>query len=104
MNQNLPFKISHPVLPDNLEQCKKRFDSKFNQLKNDPEFLSKYDETFQEQQSLGIIEQVESPGKIWQTHYLPHYGIVREDKDTTKLHIVFMHFAKPVTLVEMIAF
>ena len=46
---NLPFKISHPVLPDNFEQCKKRFESKINQLKKDPEFLSKYDETFKEQ-------------------------------------------------------
>ena len=86
---SLPFKISHPVLPDNFEQYKKRFELKFNQLKNDPELLSKYDETFKEQQKLGIIEQVETPGKIWQTHYLPHHGIVREDKDTTKLRIVF---------------
>ena len=87
---NLPFKISLPVLPDNFEQCKKRFESKFNQLKNDPELLSKYDATFKEQQKLGIIEQVEAPGKIWQTHYLPCHGIVREDKkDTTKLRIVF---------------
>ena len=47
---NLPFKISHPVLPYNFEQCKKHFESKFNQVKKDPEFLSKYDETFKEQQ------------------------------------------------------
>ena len=86
---NLPFKISHPVLADNFEQCKKRFESNFNQLKNNPELFSKYDETFKEQQKLGIIEQVETPGKIWQTHYLPHHGIVREDKDTPKLRIVF---------------
>ena len=86
---NLPFKISHPVLPDYFEQCKKRFESKFNQLKNDPELLSKYDETFKEKQKLGIIEQVETPGKNWQTYYLPHHGIVREDKDTTKLRVLF---------------
>ena len=45
---NFSFEISHPVLPDNFEQCKKRFESKFNQLKNDLEFLSKYDETCKE--------------------------------------------------------
>ena len=49
-------------------------------MENDPELLSKYDETFKEQQELGITEQVES---------LPHHGIVCEDKDTTKLRIVF---------------
>ena len=43
---NLSFKISHPILPDNFEKCKKRFASKFNQSKNGPELLSKYDETF----------------------------------------------------------
>ena len=61
---DLPFKFSHPVLPDNFEQCKKRFESKFNQMKNDPELLSKYDETFKEQQKLGIIEQVETLEKF----------------------------------------
>ena len=35
---NLPFYISYLVLPDNFaKQCKKRFESKLNQLKNDPE-------------------------------------------------------------------
>ena len=70
---NLPFKISHPDLPENFEQCKKCFESKFNELKNDPELHSKYDETFKEHQKLGIIKQVEAPIKIWQTHYLPHH-------------------------------
>ena len=51
-------------LPDNFEQCEKRFESKFSHLKNDPELLSKYHETFKEQQKLGIIEQVETLGKI----------------------------------------
>ena len=36
---------------------------KFNQLKNDPVLLCKYNETFKEQQKLGIINQVETPGK-----------------------------------------
>ena len=87
---NLPFYISYLVLPDNfVKQCKKRFESKLNQLKNDPEQLSKYDNTFKEQKELGIIEEVETHGKIWQTHYLPHHGIVRQDKDATKSLNVF---------------
>ena len=60
---NLPFKISHPVLPDNFEQCKKRFESKFNQLKNDPELLSKYDETFKEQQKIRNYRGSRNPRK-----------------------------------------
>ena len=30
-----------------------------------------------------------NPRKIWQPHYLPHHGKDYEDKDTTKLHIIF---------------
>ena len=37
---NLPSKILDLVLPDKFEQCKKRIERKFNQLKNDPELLS----------------------------------------------------------------
>ena len=58
-------------------------------MKNDPEIFSKYDETFKKQQNLGIVKQVEIPGKIWQTHYLSPHGIIYEYKDTTKLSIIF---------------
>ena len=96
---NLPFKISHPALPDNFEECKNRFISKFNRLKKTPELLTKYDEIFKEQEKLGIIENVNTPGEIWHTYYLPHHEVVREDKDTTKLCIVFGASSKRVTLV-----
>ena len=37
---NLPLKILDLVSPDKYEQCEKRTERKFNQLKNDPEILS----------------------------------------------------------------
>ena len=64
-------------------------------MENDPELLCKYDETFKEQQKFGIMEQVETPRKVWQIHYL-----------RTRLNYVLylMHLLKPVTLVSMIVF
>ena len=37
-----------------------------------------------------IIEPVpESEMNVKPVHFLPHHGVVREDEDTTKLHITF---------------
>ena len=46
--------------------------------------------TFKTQLEEGIIERVPSSelDSKW-CHFLPHHGVIREDKDTTKLRIVF---------------
>ena len=85
----LPFKASHPILPDNFNSCEKRVKSKLSKLKKSPELLIKYDNVFKEQKSSGIIEEVSDPGTAGQVHYLPNHEVVREDKNTTKLRIVF---------------
>ena len=43
---------------------------------------------------MGIIETVSEPGKKGETHYLAHNPVTREDKDATKLRIVFDASAK----------
>ncbi|XP_066928814.1 uncharacterized protein [Clytia hemisphaerica] len=58
------------------------------QFKDNPEFLKTYDEILQQQLSAGVIEKVEHY-EIGQTHYLPHRPVVREDKQSTKVRIVF---------------
>lgn len=39
----------------------------------------------------GIVEIITSPcdGPVGKTHYLPHHTVVREDKQSTKLQIVY---------------
>ena len=63
-------------------------------MKSDPEILSQYNEIFEKQRRLGIIETVSEPGKKGETHYLTHHPVIQEDKDTTKLRIVFDASAK----------
>ena len=43
--------------------CKQRLLKLHKKLKNDPEILSQYNEIFEEQKRLGIIETVWEPGE-----------------------------------------
>ena len=74
--------------------CKKRLLKLHKKLENDPEILSQYNEIFEEQRRLGIIETVPEQGKKGETHYLVYHPVIRKDKDTTKLTIVFDASAK----------
>ena len=49
-----------------------------------------YDTTFQKQLQQGIIERVpkEEEGSD-SCYFLPHHRVIREDKEITKLHVVF---------------
>jgi len=65
-----------------------------NQLKRlnqDPEVLKEYDSVIKEQLKNGIVEVVEKPadGEVGKTHYLPHHAVIRRDKTTTKLRVVY---------------
>ena len=41
----------------------------------------------------GFIEGVTEEGEVGQTHYLPHHSVIRNDKVSTKLKVVFNAFA-----------
>ena len=92
----LPWKPTHRPLPTNLELCKRRLTSLLKRLKTTPKILEDYNNIIQEQLHKGIVEPVpeeeaDSQGRI---HYLPHHGVVRTDKTTTKLRIVYDGSAK----------
>ena len=92
----LPFKESHPILPDNYQLSKTRLESLLRRLKSKPEDLKHYDEVIQEQLGKSIIEPVniEEQQAVGKVHYLPHREVIRLDKDTTKLRVVYDASAK----------
>ena len=90
----LPFKNDHPVICDNYELSKNRLLKLHDKLSQNPELMRQYDELFQEQARLGIIEPAEEPGRIGETSYLPHRAVIRDDKETTKVRVVFDASAK----------
>ena len=84
------------------------YNREFNRLKclrrkllSEPELCKEYDNVIKDQLSNGIIERVpeqsnetesdnrESTNDECDTHYLPHHGVVRKERETSKLRIVY---------------
>ena len=93
----LPWKEYHTTLPDNYTLCQRRLKSLTQRLQSE-EITQEHDAVIQDQLDKGIIEKVENsekphpgPGK---THYLPHHPVIRRDKETTKLRVVYDASAK----------
>ena len=87
---SLPWKDTTDIIPDNFMLCKARLTSLLNRLRKNPELFKKYDSIIEEQYRNGIIEKVtqniEETGSV---HYIPHREVIREDRDTTKIRIVY---------------
>ncbi|KAL5472994.1 hypothetical protein EMCRGX_G027441 [Ephydatia muelleri] len=88
---HLPWKEPHPLLPDNYELSKDRLFNLLRRLRQSPDILNQYDAVIQDQIKCGIVEVVEAQdsGIVRRTHYIPHHAVIREDKQTTKLRIVY---------------
>ena len=93
---SLPWKDVHPHLPDNYQLALKRLRGLQRRLQQQPSLLREYDSIIQDQLKQGIIQAVEDPqptdGRM--VHYLPHHGVIRQDKKTTKLRVVYDASAK----------
>ena len=87
----LPWKESHPPLNDHHSLCLSRLEKLMKRLYQEPIILHEYDAVIKEQIRQGIVEAVgNSPEEHCNgVHFLPHHAIVRQDKDTTKIRIVY---------------
>ena len=92
----LPWKQDHPVLPDNYALCKRRLQSTLAKLKANPPLMNDYRQITKDQEERGIIERVEphQEALVGKVTYLPHHPVVRKDKETTKVRIVYDASAK----------
>ena len=88
---NLPWKDHHPPLPDHYDLCHKRLTNLLRRLRQTPQLLYDYNAIIQDQVSEGIVEIAAqpSPAANGRIHHLPHHGVVRRDKATSKLRIVY---------------
>ena len=89
---SLPWRSTHTKLPSNLDIAKRRLEGLLKRLHHHPEVQQEYHAVMQEQLRQGIIEKVvdepqHNADRI--VHYLPHHAIIRKDKETTKLRIVY---------------
>ena len=90
----LPFKENHAVIPDYYDLCKNRLSKLYNRLSQDRNLLENYDSIIQEQLKYGIVEEVDNPGTFGNVSYLPHKEVLRNDKASTKVRVVFDASAK----------
>ena len=92
---SLPWKEFHKPLPDHYQLSLKRLWGLLRRLRQNPTVLREYDHIIRDQLKMGIVEPVteESPTSN-QLHYLPHHAVVRSDKSTTKVRVVYDASAK----------
>ena len=86
---DLPFKKNHDDIGDNFKNSKARLKSLFNNtFKENKELFIEYDKIIKEQRNLKVIETA-GDYKPGETHYLPHRPVIKPNKETTKIRIVF---------------
>ena len=86
----LPVKHQQTEIPDNYILAKKRLNCLLNRLKQKPELFEQYRNVIDEQIASGVVEQVsENEIPTGTTHYIPHSGVLKEDRKTTKLRVVY---------------
>ena len=87
---SLPWRDYHSPLPTNYGLAAKRLGGLYRRLRQDPSVLQEYDRIIRDQLSKGIVQVVEPRDCGGQKlHYLPHHPVVRRDKETTKVRIVY---------------
>ena len=88
----LLWKTDPKILPDNFSMALRCLYSTFARLKKKDGHLVRYDKIIRDQLDEGIIELVEpsrpttEPGTC---HYLSHHPVVKENRKTTKMRMVF---------------
>lgn len=92
----LPWKKDCSPQSTGYLSCVKRLWQLHSRLKKDHVLMEEYNNIIKQQIDSGIIEAVPDEDDTNEgSYYLPHHGVVRKDKQTTKLRVVFDGSAKP---------
>ena len=86
----IPWKDDEPLLHCNRTTAEDRLYSLEKHLQRRPDVAEKYCQVMEANKAKGYIRKLE-PGEIddGPSWYLPHFPVVREDKETTKVRIVY---------------
>ena len=77
-------------MPGNYILSKNRTENLIKKLRKDPELLKEYNNIIDEYIQEGILEEVPKIHKTNTVYYLPHRAAAREERETTKVRIVFV--------------
>lgn len=85
--------VSHQ-LARNDHLSKTILNTNLKKLKNKPDLLKLMDDAVSEQLEMGIIKKIDNPSEFLQDHpshsFLPHMGVFKLGRETTKCRIVFL--------------
>ena len=97
----LTFAENHPHLDSNLNRATKRYENLEKSFKQQDGLREKYAGAMQEFIDAGDIEEVTTEGTPGRTFYLPHRAVIKMDKATSKVRIVFDGSAKAANGVSL---
>ncbi|GFX02317.1 integrase catalytic domain-containing protein [Trichonephila clavipes] len=79
----------------------RRLNSLWKRLSRDSSYLSLYAEFLKEYEELGHLERVVESSEPPTHYYIPHHGVLRPEKLTTKLRIVFNGSSPATTSISL---
>ncbi|XP_055948211.1 uncharacterized protein LOC129981403 [Argiope bruennichi] len=86
----MPFKEHWSCLGNSRDIAVKRLESLWTRLSRDQKYLKLYSDFLKEYEELGHMSEIQDESVEPEvTYYMPHHGIYRPQKTTTKLSTVF---------------
>ena len=90
----VPWKCNDPALPNNYKMARQRLENTEKRLKRSPEIGKAYGECIKKYMERGYVRKLKEDDHLTSRWFLPHFPVLRPDKDTTKTRIVFDAAAK----------
>ena len=90
----LPLKTHYESLPDNYSIAKSRLIGLQKQLHLNSELRESYDTVIKTYLDENIVEEVKDDKTFENAHYLLHRAVIKNERNTTKIHVVFDASAK----------
>ncbi|GFU51818.1 uncharacterized protein TNCV_4817071 [Trichonephila clavipes] len=84
----MPLKEDPSCLGESRQTAIQRLNSLWKRLSRDKEYLSLYEKFLQEYEDLGHMREIKVDGS-GVAFYMPHHGVYRPEKSTTKMRTVF---------------
>ena len=90
----IPWKSQDVVLKNNYQMALGRLENTDKRLMKSPDVASAYNQIIDQYIDEGYVKRIPQYAESTSKWYLPHFPILRPDKDTTKTRIVFDASAK----------
>lgn len=97
---SLPFKGAVESLGDSRQASERRFLCLERKMQASPSLKAAYDNVILEYLDKGYISPI-TPDSSGPSYYIPHHGVIRDDKITTKLRVVLDGSCKTTTRVSL---